>query len=470
MRKFLVALLLVSSNLAFAATSTPSVNQYNGAFLSYFSTKDMSNLIQLIKDNKLAGAGTSIHTDKNFDTPTSLLATAKKKFAALKIQKPAFYASYDALHAFYAKYPIDNSYDDQGKVVHNPELVKSLAGVNLLSYFDLLPLLSSDNPSKIGTLYFDDPEFDLSPVGTNAQQDKLCNANPTICWHNTNNKPAGKNGNFNAFANLNRADDPYYRHMYKIVAVSPAKIDTQNNLDNFMNSALAVVNAYNFDGIDINLGVGGGNEFSEKLANVVATLRQKMPAKIIITTIDSDAVFMHDDYRGLSPHALNVIAINSTLVNFNYLDSKNYDIDGDKTAFAQNIEATPGNPHSVHELINTLKETLIDLSKVVLSVNGSSYAVGGIDAGPNKDGLFQSTAGKYAIPGAFDDANCGQTDSCSGDFPYNYIIDVALAKGQFVSHHYNQYGATSAYAPTWTPPQQLQHNDVDPQRLLQHRR
>ncbi len=209
-----------------------------------------------------------------------------------------------------------------------------------------------------------------------------------------------------------------------------------NSIKNFTDSAKAIIDQYNLDGISINY-VPSTQDFTAaeaaKYTKLIQALRAKLePNKIIIVTVSADPRWINK----IAPADWNIIK-NSV----NYIIIKSYDFHGafdypSQTGFLTSLYDDPSSTYGNNELsidkaVKTLENIGIPSDKIIIGVPAFGSAVKNV-ADVN-DGLYQN----FGLPipkGNLDKTDCNPNqplapNACTGAYTYAYIVNDMRTKG-----------------------------------------
>lgn len=371
--------------------------------------------------------------------------------------------------------------------------------INVLDVDKSLPVTNptgGKSESPVGTIYFFDPWTDLSQGdkdsayckgGDNLTCGFVMKANQAI-------KPDGKTwkdyanaGNFRAFSELQNTGKNLqkylsvggYGHDASFEAIfsptddptgqKPATVAQQN----FVNSAVSIINEYGLAGIDLDYeNPGMTHAQSESFLSLVTYLSNALAPlnKQITVTVLADPLYLQGNrQQGSNPNAgfdKGVLPKLAALSQVKSINLMTYDFHGafdfaqggtNKTGFNTNLynNDTYAPKFSVQASVNELTTNQgIDPSKILAGIPAYGRAIANIDPGSDGTGLGQgviSGAAGILLPGGdMDDGSCTPTvgGTCTGMFQYSYIVNNLLKQG-FKQTVWSDEGGTTAYATKW---------------------
>lgn len=511
--------LILSFLMGFSSFSNASTANYDNMYMSYYSADDVKAMGEYAKNKKLGGFILwEFRGDLSFDNSKSLLKNLGQSISGYKVgDKAPLVMGYWSNWNLYSNdansraipepaYPVPGSVDQNGKRVSNEDFSNKLNGMNMLTYsfvevqakkFTYTDsktgktfTIDNKTPDKIGTLYFNDPWADLSKSGQDSAQDQLCEQDKNICFFALSNrnqpiKPddGSQMGNFNAFAKLSNSSGNLGT-LHKMFSVGGYGHDdsfedtfsSPNGITNFVQSAKAIIDAYNMSGIDLdyeNPSMTGQNatHFNE----LVKQLRQALPDKIISVTILADPDYLkgtRDGQYGFTGDTLKQISDNAdhlNLMTYDFHGAFDYNAQGTgTTGFLTNLyipeDAPTDYKFSVSDSVDAAIAQSVSVEKISIGIPAYGRALTNIPGDNN--GLFQKITRNSTIPrGDLDSATCSTSvasigaNSCSGSFQYKYIQEQMLGKG-FIEHDWkaknvggaNVANGVSAFATHWAPP------------------
>lgn len=507
MKRFLT----LAATLAFAPFCMASATTYEQFYISYISAPAATSISEYVKNKGLAGIiFWELRGDTPFTEKTSLLNAISTSLASYSPSgnKPFVMGYWSDWNVYSADpstraipepaYGVPGSLDTTGKPVTNTDFTTKLAGMSAIAYsfveaqtqqftyYDSASgqMVTIDNktPGKIGTLYFNDPWADLNKPGVSKEQDALCAANKAICEFaltNRNQPIEFKNGvqmgNFNAFSALQSANNtlgPLRKLMsvggYGHDATFEDAFNSPNGIDNFVNSAKAIINSYHLDGIDLDYENPQMTEQNAvQFANLVTKLREALPKSIISVTIMSGPQYINSQGEyGFNKETLGDIATQATYVNlmtYDFYGAFSYTPDGSgTTAFLTNLIRPSNAPanyqFSIEQSVEAALSAGVKASQLSVGIPAYGRALTGISS--DNGGLFNVIPNTATIPrGDLDAAACSTAiyplgpNSCSGSFQYKYIVDKMLNHGVTETNRQDQNKVigTTAYAASWTP-------------------
>ena len=517
MKKSLVILLL---NLSLSQTVNAEPVNYNDLYISYVSTSAAQSIANYVKQQGLGGIALwEFRGDTGFDEDTSLLKTISIPLSSdnWKDQKSLIQGYWSNGNVYSLEpnratpqtpYGIPGSRDKHNNLVINQDFNDKLSGVNAIAYGfleaqtksytyydkknDEMVTIPNNTPELIGTLYFSDPWSDLATSGVSATQDAFCRKNSAICDFALTNrkvpielKDGAKMGNFNAFSTLEHRDkENPLGPLRKIVSVGghghkdsfEDAFDSPNGIDNFVNSAKSLINAYQLDGIELdyeNPKMSASDAVN--FVTLVKQLKVALPDKIINVTTLSDPAYLNgtsNNKYGFSNNTLSEIAQYATKINLKTYDfygafSHTTDQSG-ITGFLTNLTVPINAPSNYRFSIeNSVKAALkagVAPSQITVTIPAYGRALAGISNA--NGGLFSPISNIATIPrGDLDTANCRtrisplKLNSCSGSFQYKYILSKMLGHGLTETEHLENGAVigTTAYGSTWSQPTQTDY-------------
>lgn len=517
MKKSLAILLL---NIGLNQTVTAEPTNYSDLYLSYVSTNAAQSIVNFAKQQGLGGITLwEFRGDSGFNEDASLLKTisASLNNYNLNEEKPLLLGYWSNWNVYsmepnqaipQSPYAIPGSRDHNNNLVINQDFSDKLAGMNVIAYGfleaqtqnytyydkknDRIVTIPNKTPELIGTLYFSDPWSDLATSGVSSTQDAFCRKNSPICDFALTNrnvpielKDGAKMGNFNAFSTLVRAsqDNPLgpLRKIINIGGYGHADsfedtFNSPNGIDNFVNSAKNLINAYQLDGLELdyeNPKMTASN--AENFVALVRQLKIALPDKIINVTTLSDPAYLNgarNNQYGFIGNTLGEIAQYATKINLKTYDfygafSHSSDQSG-TTGFLTNLTIPANAPNtyrfSIENSVRAALKAGVPPWQISVSIPAYGRALAGISN--ENDGLFNPISNLATIPrGDLDTANCRtrisplKLNSCSGSFQYKYILRKMLGHGLTETDHRdnNIVIGTTAYGRTWSQPTQTEY-------------
>lgn len=502
---------LLVSTFFLTAVSLPKSaikdSDYSDIFMSYISPADVAGMVDYAKDSTHQLGGVmmwEISGDTPYDAsasnPVSLLGMANKTYnVSSQATNPPQIMSYWTDWSVYTaqalplgSYPIPGSLNSStGEAVSNADLTAKLAGLNVLAYAFLEAQAKTYNGktnttygTQGGTLYFNDPWSDLKTG------DDFCTNNPNICYFTAYQKGVDPTkqtvtsmGNFEAFAGLKHASasNPL-GPLQKIISIGgyghndtfEDTFSNSNDINNFVNSAAAIVNDYGISGVDLDYeDPAMTHAQSDDFASLVSALRAKLPNAIIDVTILANPAYidgtLDNNTEGFDKNALATIETAIASQAQSHINLMTYDFHGafdypGNTGFLTNLYLPNDDPNtadfSVDAAVSALYQQGVPYKEIVIGIPSYSRAIAGVSEG-NTGGLFQAIGNTALVPaGNFDAAGCVETianPTCSGTFAYKYIVDKMLGHNFTATTHQDATGhqgvanGTTAYAASWAP-------------------
>jgi len=218
--------------------------------------------------------------------------------------------------------------------------------------------VTKDNPNYRGdggTLYFNDPWADLLPPA----DDKFCTASNPICWYAMTMQgkdpvDSGKMGNFEAFAKLTRPDNNL-GPLKKVISIGgyghdntfEDSFNSQQHINNFVDSAAKIIENYHIDGIDLDYeNPDMTHAQSDNFLQLVKALRAKLgPDKFIAVTILSGPNYIKgikNGNKGFDPNTGVLAEIANyadkiNLMTYDFHGAFDYDPGKGRTGFLTNL-------------------------------------------------------------------------------------------------------------------------------------
>lgn len=517
MKKSLAILLL---NMSLNQTVTAEPTNYSDLYLSYVSTNAAQSIVNYVKQQGLGGVALwEFRGDSGYNEDSSLLKTISTSLNNYNLneEKPFILGYWTNWNVYsmepnhtipQSAYGVPGSRDHNNNLVINQDFNEKLTGMNVIvygfleaqtqnySYYDkksdAMFTVPNKTPESIGTLYFSDPWSDLATSGVSSTQDAFCRKNSAICDFTLTNrnvpielKDGAKMGNFNAFSTLAHAsqDNPL-GPLRKIVSIGgydhadsfEDAFNSPNGIDNFVNSAKNLINAYQLDGLELdyeNPKMTASN--AESFVALIKQLKIALPDKIINVTTLSDPAYLNgarNSQYGFVDNMLGEIAQYATKINLKTYDfygafSHSSDQSG-TTGFLTNLTIPANAPNtyrfSIENSVRAALKAGVAPSQISVSIPAYGRALAGISN--ENDGLFNPISNLATIPrGDLDAANCRtrigplKPNSCSGSFQYKYILSKMLGHGLTEKDHRdnNIVIGTTAYGRNWSQPTQTEY-------------
>ena len=512
--KYSMMLLLLNLGLCQIVIAKPLT--HNNLYLSYVSKKAAQSIAHYVQQQHLGGIILrEFRGDVGWNDDRSLLKAINAQFkTAANLQEKPLVLGYWINESVYnrtpqthlvpvASYGIPGSRDNNGYPVLNQDFTDKLEGMNAIVYgfieaqtetytyldnkTNQMITVNNKTPDAIGTLYFTDPRADLATAGSSAIQDAFCRKNNTICDFTLTNrnqpielKDHAKMGNFIHFAQLEHSENHHaLGRLHKFISIGGPGHDASfedafnnpNGIDNFVNSAKALIEAYELDGIDLdyeNPRMTANN--AKQFSLLVKQLKEAMPDKLISITILSDPAYINGAYEGqygfskgtLSDIATYVSKINLITYNIDGAYIKN--IDGTITSsFLTNLmlpaNAPPAYQVSIENAVNAVLKTGVSRAQLSISIPAYGYALAGVN--PENDGLFNPfSTTTTLLHGDLDNPHCSidmtspAPQRCHGSFQYHYILEQMLNHGLTETNHEinDTVIGTTAYGEHWSTP------------------
>ncbi|MDF1796924.1 MAG: glycosyl hydrolase family 18 protein [Coxiellaceae bacterium] len=497
--------LLVCGALGFASVSGAMANSElkKNMFIAYYSQKDVAAMADFAKQQKLGGFILwEMRGDTTYGSSTSLLSSLKKQLGDYKAagQLPmvmdywtdwGVYSNDSSSRAIpEPAYPVPGSLTTGGIPVTGAavnDFSAKLAGINTLAYSFVeaqthsytyynyptrsMVTIPNKHPEDMGTLYFNDAWSDLLVPGKNAQQDAFCGSGgdgksigSKVCWFGMYNRnspvaPAAgaMMGNFDAFTQLKHADpNNQLGPLHKVISVGgyghdasfedAFSLPNDQGVHNFVNSAAALIKAFNLSGIDLDYeNPNMTHQQSQRYLDLITQLRAALPDTAITVTILADPNYLQGVRSGVAGFDRDVLQQIAAQVN--HIDLMTYDFHGafdynpngsGTTGFLTNLympnDAPSGYRFSVAGSVAALLTQGVPANKVVVGIPAYGRSLAHVAA--KNGGLFQSLTADTLIPrGDLDMKTCGQAitpmgwNTCGGMFTYNYIVNHLLMNG-----------------------------------------
>jgi GH18 family chitinase len=505
-KSILFSLLIALCSITYAAAPT-----YHNMFVAYYSPKNVAAMTDYIKQQGLGGVLLwEVKGDLPYSSSASLLNALNQGLVGdadslLRMGYWSDWSVYPGGHAIPDKKPygITGSKDSGGNTVTNTDLDNKLAGLNTLAYSFLEAqsknytyydqqqkrTVTKVNPNFAndgGTLFFYDPWSDLFPP----KSSHFCNTTDKssmaykVCWYvgdMQGHTPAqsGKMGNFVAFSQLPIKNKVISIGGYAHDATYEDTFSAEKYMNNFVNSAKAIVDAYHLQGVDLDYeDPNMTHAQSKKYFQLVKKLRAALGAdKLITVTMLSDPDYIKGERAphgsGFAQGVLKNLAglnVRFNLMTYDFHGAFDYDstnANNSRTGFLTNLykpdTALPSDydpKFSVDAAVKAMLDQGIPAAQISVGIPAYGRTLQGVDS--NNGGLFQPiSAGAQSIPrGNLDDKNCNQSiplsgNACSGSFEYRYIVDHMLGNGFNVNERTTRAGISNgvtAYASAWSVP------------------
>lgn len=496
--------------LAFAESLT-----YKHLYLSYVSANVAQSIANYVQAQHLGGmilrefGGDTQLNDKRsllraLNQPLTPDRISHKKPMVMGLWSNEQVNSNDALTRAIPghSYGVPGSRDKNGFIVKNQDFTEKLRGMDGIiygflaaqtkthTYFDnktyQMITISNKTPDMIGTLYFTDPRADLATSGSSAIQDAFCRKNSAICDFTLFNrslpidlKDGVKMGNFTTFSALGKTDpDPKQELPLKLISVGGPHheatfedtFSSSKGIENFVNSAKALITAFELDGIDLDYENPKMTPSSaESFTLLVRQLKAEMPDKLISVTILSEEAYVNGTLEGpygfangtLSDIATHVSRIN--LITYHADGILTDPLDGTIISrFLTNLHRPINAPNayqfSIENAVETALQAGVSPEQLMVTIPAYGRSIAGVSH--DNGGLFNPIPTTAILPrGDLDHANCS-TDfhpltpgQCTGAFQYHYILEEMLTNGLEETNHESNgiVIGTTAYALEWSP-------------------
>jgi GH18 family chitinase len=549
----LLGLTMGSMALAHAAgTST-----YNNMFISYVDPSDVQATVKYA--NSLGIHNFFFWTysgDVGYNNNASLIQAINNTDSQANIS--GYWADWEMYNTGNAiptpAYSLVNNSDLTTKLQHSNTLVYAFLEAQVSHYNNGYRNISNYtnpfiSPNEFGSLYFFDPYSDFAANLNNTTTANFCVNNvpaglPTttldpqypgkavnlICDYvpmiinkfNNNNAYSLKDfadlGNFdNGLASLStigRDGQPVqkvisvggYGHndTFEEVFNPPSNLGiTQTQaMTNFVNSAKAIMDAYNINGIDLDyedpaMTLQQSDDYlkliqmlSQALANdnnKYITIAILANPQYIMGTEQNGTIGFDPNYQG-NGSVLKQIA---ALPNVKLIDLMTYDFHGrwdynpsnpnsglatNETGFLSNLydpndtsvnqlfwlASDSTDPNPIHSTLGAINSVLGSYNKVGIGFPAYGRSFANVTPGSNGTGLFSTLTSNTIVPGGdIDPAGCNEsitsTDGslCNGMFSYKYIVNYMLNNGFTPTDEKDDAGnlanGTTAFASTWSP-------------------
>ena len=529
MKKFNILALIGVCSLSTSLLADPPapMTSYENVYISYYTPKNVTSMVQYAKEQKLGGFLLwEVRGDAPYNSDASLLKVAAT-LANDNASTPLIMAYWTDWSPYWPStavpgkpYVVPGSFDPssvEDKKINNDDFQAKLEGINVLTfsfmeaqtktytYYDQKAgkVKTVDNPTydeQGGTLYFNDPWADLKKGETFCTDD-----NDPVCWfvdHMQGHKPPStawaKMGNLDAMVALQHANSSNpLGPLKKVVSIGgwahdatfEEAFNTPTHQDNFVNSALRVLQGFKLDGIDLDYeNPAMTYEDSEKYAGLIMQLRKAMDVaglqdkSISFTTMSGPDYLSGKNGIGWKPGVLaSIIAVSNNIylsvMTYDYHGAFDYDPKGNgRTGFLTNL-VVPKNkaPDSydykftVQSSVDVVKSLGIPSDKILIGIPAYGRALANISKTSDKGdtgGLYSIIPDNAIIPkGDLDEPTCSQAitpltgTSCSGSFSYAYILQHMLQNPDKPSDHFVQTewkegdisNGTTAYAAKWAP-------------------
>lgn len=346
------------------------------------------------------------------------------------------YATTPIIMGYYQNSDQYHSYPMSGNAQHasNPDLDAKLTGINTLTYAFFETLTAADaslagiSPGSqaqyVGQVRFSDAWSDLN--SDNANDTRFCGEYPYSCGIYTSQytawptSAAGADGNFQAFVNS--------KVMNHVISIGGAGHDDSWAAafaypDNFVNSVVALVNAYGITGLDLDFEPSSAalQQNAEDFVNLVQLLHTDLPHVMLTWPVIPNANFIA---------ALTQSQWQTLAQNLSYVSVMGYDMAGEfsiptVTGLHSALLAPDSQPEAYNDdsAVKALNAVGISNSQIILGVPSYGRAVGGVTA----SGLGQNFT--LAVQGDLDTPGCsttpGVSTSCGGTFSYTSLLQSA---------------------------------------------
>ncbi len=279
----------------------------------------------------------------------------------------------------YSPYPIPGSLDSKGRLQTNYDLTGKLNLINTLVYAFL-------QVDKSGNIYFSHPKVDLSKNDL----DTFCKVYQSAC---RDTKSKIYLGNFDAFSKL----DNKSKYLKKMISIGGAgsQISFNNAINHprrFIESANAIIKAYNLNGIDLDFELYSlfTKDQADRYAQLIHDLRKKLGAQYLITIeMPADSETLHSIGR----NNWAIIAKNAYVSIMGY-EFHSYLYPPDITANNSNLYNDPNEPSvkgfyhiSDDQAVKYLTYLGVPVNKIILGYPAYFQAYGGVSVKNN--GLYQ---------------------------------------------------------------------------------
>jgi chitinase len=283
--------------------------------------------------------------------------------------------------------PIPGSRNHAGVTQENSALAQKLDAINVLAYSFL-------DVDESGNVYFSDPTVDLSPSDVSG----FCRDHPSSCP----NSPAALMGSFTAFTKLQNKRGT----LRKIISIGGANSQKAfdhaiTHPDAFVQSASAIVRAYQLDGVDLDFepdGLFTAND-AQPYAQLVAALREELGKKAFISVeVPGDwetLRSMNCPTNNACKNNLRTIALNAyvTLMGYDFHDPY---YPGIVTGNDSNLYSIPNEPllggfyhSSDSQAVEYLTYQDVPANRIILGFPAYFVAYGGVDDPSGNHGLFR---------------------------------------------------------------------------------
>lgn len=491
---------IVTASLALGITAATAATQTKNTFISYFTPQNVKSLMTYIQAKQVNGfIMWEFRGDMPYGDPRSLLSAAVKNYKIDKTNPPIFMGYWSDWDVYSADptgraipqpaYAITGSLDSTGKTVENSDLDAKLAGMNVVTYAfieaqaktynDQGTVKTNPNYDKDGgTLYFNDPWADLQ------KGDSFCTGgNTAICSYVPTMQgktlaDSEKMGNFSAFANLKHSDSSNpLGPLKKVFSVGgyghndtfEDAFDSDAHIQNFVNSAAAIITNYKLDGIDLDyenpqMTLAQSQQY-QKLVDALSAKLAPLHKQIYVAILANPEYIDGTEAKntvGFAKGVLSDIQSKVTSINlmtYDFHGAFDYKPDGSgKTGFLTNLglqNNTSPDAFSVKNAVNAATTAGVPDNKLTVGIPAYGRALQGISSA--NAGLGQTITNTPIPQGELDAKNC-DTDitnigpkSCSGSYEYSYINKNMIGKGFSETIAPDPYDATTAYAASWSP-------------------
>ena len=532
--KPLMALSLSFTTVCFA--TTPST--YQNMYIAYASPNNVNAIVKYA--SQLGIHNFFFYTygeDMPYDDAASLLQAVNNTDANAVISGYwddwEIYKANDAIPS--APYTLSNNTDLSDKLAHSNTITYAFLETEVDTFsnayrnIDHFKNAFVTTPGAYGSLYFFDPYADLTttdafcinpPAGVPTSTDPkiasanlLCDYVPLMIDKATNQSYSYTDfasfGNFETFAHLatsGKNGQPInkvisvggYGHneSFESIFAPPSwtGISQTKAMTNFANSAKAIMDTYNINGIDLDyenpqMTLQQSEDYFN-LVKILSTALQNDNGKYITIAVMSNPAYLKGNESGgigFDPNYQgngSVLKQIAALPNVKLIDLMTYDFHGSwdysptgpgpgktgVTGFLNNLHMPSNAPtdqiFSVDTSIAALSGLGVAYTQIGVGIPAYGRSFANVDQGQDGTGLFSPLTASTLVPaGDLDTANCStdiSNPTCFGTFSYRFIVTSMLGKG-FTDHDTTDSSSgningTTAYAPSWSVPQPANYN------------
>ena len=361
---------------------------------------------------------------------------------------------------------------DNKQLTSNDDLKNKLQGLDALTY-------SFFTVNTNGAIQFSDPWADL---GNTTEANELYHlplgSSIISVKSGTNFSDNVHFDGFGAFMKLSKLPNTGYLNKFISIGGWQGTSWDQNlastqQLNTFESSIEELYSIYKIDGIDFDVENNGfstitfTNYIQNQLMQIITNLKNSLPNIKITLTIQADPSIISAIGNTLQQNQNKIFAINLMTYDFNGAFTPSGVTGFNSNLFIESGDTTLGQ-FSVDGAVKSLEQYI---PASMINIGLPAYGRAAISQVSNTNqGLFQnysSTTGSIVLPGDLDSTNCtsqlGSSNTCSGTFDYNYIIQRMLNNG-FTQTNWLQNGynnGTTAFASNWTVQTGISINGID---------